>query len=610
MSVIDYARKNIVFARSSPIQGVFDENKYRFISDPLLAIEDIDCKCLVWYKPTQAMGTVGMQIATAYRLDVKRKSVMCVAQTDADAKDFSLVKLKPFLEGIPSLVQSVRAGRYSITQDHWLWPLHELLINGPGQNATESKSVPYLHTDEAHLWCLTYPGALEALENRMGDQWDRGGLHVTTAADAGTEIDQRFHLGRQNEWHQSCPACGKLIWPLWFRDERNPYNGVEVFHYTESGSETSELDSVRMICPHCSEEIFDTHDNRRYLDAGAKYIAMNPTADKIYNSFRWNCFAPRWKKWRDQFAKYNRAVHKAKLGDLKPWQDWVKKQEVRTNTGDFPILDRSTVYITHDWKEGEDVCRFGAGDYQAGKEGEGVHWWVGVDEYAQSGDSKRIAYEKVFSWSDVAAFFRDNSVQDTKSRPYIGIDSRYQEKEVYGQCARNKWYAMKGSHLVEFEHVRQPDPRQPAIRFQAPYSEPWRGNPTIGQKVDRPIMRGRVALPENFCLGIYWSNPTIYSIFYNLVHGKSSRVFSIPAGFSKDYIDQYQAFIPFRDSDKVKAFDKPTSLRTEPPQFVNIKPGREHAWDIGCEILTLAILNGYFPLDITETTTEIPHAQR
>lgn len=607
MNALKYARKKIVFQKSSPITGAFDDSRYPFIRKPLLALDDINCKCLVWYKPAQAIGTVALQIATAYRLDIKRKSVMCVAQTDSDAKDFSIVKLQPFLKQIPSLVDTVSGSgsgqsRYSITQAHWLWATHELLINGPGDNATESKSILFLHTDEAHLWCVNYPGAFVALENRMGEQWNSQGVHVTTAADKGTEVDQRFYKGKQNEWHQSCPDCGKLIWPLWINDENNPYNGEEIWHWKDSQSETEMLDSIRMVCPHCSSEIFNTPENRRHLNAGADYVPMNPESDELFNSFRWNVFAATWKPWRKLFSKYLGAVHKAQLGDTKDWYDWVKKNEVRTNDGSFPMTDRSTVHILKKWAEDEETARFMAVDPQAGKEGEGVHWWAGVGEYDRDGNSNRIAYEKLLSWGDVYAFQMDNLVKvagpETQNRSRVAIDCGYRDKEVFGRCAEWKWYALKGMPQVEFEHVKQVHPSLPPTRFTAPYSEPWTGNSTIG-KSSEPF-KGRQILPPQFCLGMFWSNPTIYAMFYALRTGQAGRIYGIPDGFSPDFIKQYQAFIPFKLL-KNEEQDKPTPLRPSVPEFKNIKPGNEHAWDVECQCLVLAIVNGYFPLDYSSS---------
>ena len=591
MNALEYANRKIYFSKSSPIQGAFNESKYPFIAAPIVALDDIHCKCLVVYGPTQSLKSVYLQIATAYRLDQKRKTVLAVAQTDSDAKEFATIKLNPFLQQIPTLRDTVKKGPYAITLNHWLWATHELIISGPGENAQQSKSAPFLHTDEAHVWCVQYPGALASLENRMGGQWDRAGLHVTTAADANTEIDNRYYDGRQNELHQSCTKCQKLIWPIWINDDRNPYNGEEIFHWKESQSETATLDSIHVVCPHCSTVIHDTPTNRREMDEGSRYKAMNPGADRMFNSFRWNAFAPRWKRWRELFQIYRASVQKAKLGDLAPYVDWVKKQEVRTNSGEFPMMDRSTVFISHKWPEDIETARFASIDNQAGKQGEAPHQWIQVDEFNRNGDSKRLYYGRATSWAECRKITLDYSVQ-TLDRPQIGVDCGYNDKEVYGRCAEWKWIAMKGDDAIQFDHYRTETPGQPQLHWTAPYSMPWMGNSQIGKASQELSKTARSIIPPGFCMGIFWSNPTIYGYFHALRNGLTVRHYEIPSDFSKDYIDNYGAFVPYIETDR----------KTNTPKrelWKCIKPGSDHPWDTSCQNLTLAILNGFYPLEFS-----------
>lgn len=560
---------------------------------------------MVVYGPAQALKTVFLVIATCYRLDIKRKPLMCVSQSDNDTKQFYLEKLFPILNSIESLTSTTlgsekgQTGRYSKTQSHWLWPTHTFFLNGPGKNATESKSTPFLHTDEAHRWGVEYPEAFVALEKRMGGTWYRQGLHVTTAADIGTDIDQRFYLGRQNEWHNSCPHCHKLIWVMWINDVRNPYNGKEIFHWTESQNENEMINSIHMVCPHCDKRIDDIPEQRIAMDEFAGYVPMNPTASSIYNSYRWTAFSAQWRRWNELLAEYLSGIYQAKLGKLDAYQDWVKKTEVRSWDGSYPIMDRSTVHIIKKWSEDEETARFMAVDPQAGKEGEGVHWWAGVGEYDRDGNSNRIAYEKLLSWGEVYAFQMDNQVKvagpETQNRSRVAIDCGYRDKEVFGRCAEWKWYALKGMPQVEFEHVKQVHPSLPPTRFTAPYSEPWTGNSTIG-KSSEPF-KGRHILPPQFCLGMFWSNPTIYNMFYELISGRTGLIYGIPDKFSTDFIKQYQAFIPFKDNSISISENKPTPLKPVIPEFKNVKPGNEHAWDVECQILVLALVNNFHPLD-------------
>lgn len=582
-NAIEWARQKVYLWQSSPIQGKFDETKYPFCIAPLLALDDIDCKTMVLLGPTQSFKTVVLQIATGYRLDIRRKSILAVAQSDEDSKDFAKIKLNPFLERIPSLINSLKDDRSAKTISQWLWPTHELIISGPGENAQQSKSVCYLHTDEAHMWNLAYPGAMASLDNRMGLRWDRQGFHATTAADAGTEIDILYHTGKQNEWHLRCIHCNRLVWPKWEEDAKTYYNGHRVFRWIDSQSESETLDSVRMRCPHCDKETEDSLRNRIDMDEGAAYVTMNPGSDKSYNSYRWNAFAPRWKSWRDLLAVYLKALHSAKLGDIKPYSDWITKQEVRTNMHEFPMM--GTV-VRGDYAGGEvkvdpDALRTCSFDVQEGMAGEGFHIWGLCEQFDKDGGSKRIAYERLASWDDARAFQLKHGAPDKSTCCDCGARAR----EVFAYCARFHWLAVKSSDEDQFAHlIMQPGKATQTINL--PYSQTRLESPNVGQENRQPIVRGG-RVPSGFAISRNWSKPSIYPVLHALKSGETGREFSIPKDINPLYVDQLHAYIPALDVDK-----KTNSTRKV--VWRKIKQA-DHAFVCSAQSLLMAMIHGFYP---------------
>ncbi|MFA7301983.1 MAG: phage terminase large subunit family protein, partial [Candidatus Shapirobacteria bacterium] len=576
------------FWQSSPISGQFDDSKYPLVRKPLLSLSEIHRKATVWYGPTQSIKSVLLQIATAYRLDVLRKSVLAVAQTDSDAKDFSTIKLKPFLERIPSLKNTVRKGAYSITLNQWLWATHELIISGPGENAQESKSVCFLHTDEAHRYCVEYPGAMAGLANRMGLRWDRHELHATTAADAGTEIDILYHRGHQNEWHVRCIYCNELFRPLWDDCAKETYNGARIFRWIDSPSETETLNSIEMRCPHCDGQILDTPRNRADMDDGADYIPGNPSADAMFQSFRWNAFAPRWKHWRDLLAIYLHAIHSAKLGNLKPYEDWVKKQEVRTWTGEFPLLGDSSA--SRDYKKSdieivdENKLRTLSIDRQEGKEGKGFHLWCLAEEWERDGKSRRVEYQEISSWTgarEMQEFYR------VKSRD-VGVDFGSQVgRDVFAACERWKWYALKSGDEQEFPHQAIGANNTVTI-IRRPFSEARPEDPMSGKAGLKGAKFRSGQVPPGCCLSILWSKPTIYPIFYALKNGTAGRYYGIASDFNQVFIDQLHAYIPALDIDK-------KSLTTRKVIWQKVKE-HDHSFVCGAQGLVIAARAGFYPM--------------
>lgn len=590
MNAIEYARRNVFLWQSSPVSGQWDDRKYPFVRGPLMALDDVHCKCLVLYGPTQSFKTVCLQVATAYRLDMKRKSLMAVAQTDDDAAKFYTVKLSPFLSRIKSLDETVLEGVANRKIGLWRWPTHEMIVTGPGVNAQQSDSVCYLHTDESHVWSAASPGAMASLDNRMGGRWDRAAFHVTTAADAGTEIDIVYHKGQQNEWHQSCIHCQKLIWPLWIEASRKEYNGHEVFQWRETQSEQETLDSIRMVCPHCDREIEDTAPNRRDLDEGAQYVRKNADSDRAFNSFRWNAFAPRWKAYRDLLAIYLKALQSAKLGDVAPYVDWVTKQEVRSNTGEFPMLGDSTRGRNYSLGEIPTECvenrlRTCSIDQQEGKGGEGFHLWVQIDEWEQNGNSRRLFYGKCFTYQDARAKQLEYKVKDGQTAIDYGQGMR--EREIFAICEKYRWIAMKSTDEEYFSHeIRRVGGASEWVKL--PYSDTELQSASVGRVDMKKIrIRGKVA-PQGFAISRLWSKPKVYAIMYRLKSGMTDREYGVARDMSADYVRQLHSYVPSEPVDKATRVSKAPIWRKVATD--------DHAFVTSCQSLILAIVAGFFQL--------------
>lgn len=588
MNALLWARKNINLWKASPVSGAFDERRYPFIIDPLLSLDDIRIKESCIYGPAQSFKSVFLQIATFYRLDMRRESILLVAQTDDDVKEMSLQRVIPWLERLPSLNLTTRAGRSSQTIGAWLWPSFELIMSGPGENAQNSKSVRFLHTDEAHLWCVTNPGALAALRNRMGRRWNRHALHATTAASQNTEIDNLYHEGHQAEWHLRCIHCNELVWPLWTEASREHYNGHEVFQWTETQSETETLDSIHVVCPHCDKEIYDEPRNRMDMDKGARYVSKNEGADISVRSWRWNAMAASWVRWRELFQDYRKAINSAKMGDLGPYEKWFKMQEVRTWRNEYPMLGDSTRGRNYDKKDIiilDDEIRVMSVDYQAGKANEGKHWWVLIDQWKRSGDSKRVEYRKCYSWDEVRSTQLEFLVPDK----HVGVDCGHEPREVFSVCYKYQWFAFRSTDIEEFKH-EVIDPRTRRVEYvNFPYSPTGLESSTIGTEAQRHIILPRGGKPPvGYAIVRSFSKPVLYGIIYALKQGTSGIEYGIARDIDVRFVEQINSYMPQLVEDRLTKMTKRIA-------WVRIK-NNDHSYICAAQSLLIAIIQGYFPL--------------
>lgn len=484
------------------------------------------------------------------------------------------MKLNPFLERLPHLFDS-QVVKHTIGL--WRWPNHELIICGPSENQQQSKSCRFLHTDEGHLYKY---GALAALTDRMGQRWNRHGLHTTTAADAGTEIDTKFHQGDKSEWHIRCLHCNALFQPLWEDESRRVYNGHRVFQWLDNGSETETLNSIRFVCPHCDKPIENVPRNRVEMDDGADYIAGNPTADKSTRSFRWNAFASRFKPLRDLLSIYLKAIESAKLGDFAPFENWVKKQEVRTWTGEVPIVgsvQKARDYELSEIEVVESDLVVGSCDIQ---DREGFHIWALCDLWHPNGDSKRIAYDKLASFDDLRAWQLRHGIKDftpNKDRhPFMVLDHGHRENEVFAACARWNWLAVKSTGEESFSHVIKRK-NAPDLIVEKPWSVVRSGNPLLGKSNSQHA---------KLCATRLWSKNRLYQMFYKLKNGDTSRKYAIAKDINAEFVNQLNSYIPGHTIDK--------NTGSVAKVFWRKIREQDHAFPTGCASMMLAMLHGQY----------------
>lgn len=579
MDGIAWAEKYVVFEKGSPIKGPFHLPKYPMLRKPLESLDNIAIKQTVVYKASSALGTVFLQIATGYRLDRRPGDMLLVAQSDDDATDWSKTRIRPFLTRIEPLVAMLRNDKYAVTNDMLQWPHQFAIISGPGVNSQNSKQVRYVHTDESHLWKA---GALAAFEKRMGGRWDRSGLHVSTAADEGADIDALYHEGAQNEWHHRCPSCHALVWLLWREASRKHYGG-EVFRWRECEDERESLNTIVFVCPHCHVEHADTPRSRFALCENGDYIPQNPGHEPAKESFRWSVFCGHWIAWRDILAEHFQAMKAARIGDLSKHADFVKKRECRSYVAEIPDLGESVEgrdYRIGDVWDAGDTVRIGAIDVQ--DEG-GLHFWAQVDEFAADGTSRRVFYGRIETWEGCRELMRNNHVENHNTF----VDAGDRTREVFAKCAEWEWYALFASDDKSFVHMVTIKPGE-KVPIARPYSMTRMEDSMKGRKkltLMRPRSRG---LPYGFCFSRLWSKPAIASVLYHLKGGKSGRYYGIALDISGEYVSQLHSYVPGEFRDK-RTNQKKTFWR-------QVKRS-DHAFSTSSMCIVGAMANGMFPMD-------------
>lgn len=589
MDTLTFARRFIRFDKSSPITGDFRDEAYPFLRAPMAAADDIRVKRLVIYKASSAMGTVLGQIINLKRIvcDVGDQKMVC--QTDDDGDLWSKTRGKEWVRSNEAAMRLLSRDKYSMNNNLWLFRHKFLEISGPSIAAAQSVQVRYVQTDESHL--LNYPdGRLTEFEKRMGGRWDSQATHITTAPDERGETgDYRevhgfFLEGQQDYWHLRCPKCAHLIAPLWGQDARERYNGHGVF--VERGS------SVHFCCPHCHFVADDNSRDRYELVKDGDYVSENPSAPIATRSFQWPVFAAHWISWGSLLAEHRAAMEAAKLGNLKPLEDWRKKRECRAwvpTLPDFGDGKGSNDYRLGDvWECGESE-RFMGIDRQAGKGDEGEHLWVLIVQYDRAGNSRRLAFRKVQTFTQAEALANAFGV----TPPNVYCDSGYENRSTFRECGKRKWFTVRGSDETEFLHTKKINGEMRMISM--PYSQGELQSGIIGQKADKLIRQKGSRVPAGYAWQFVQANPTLYGYLSANIGGSSGRYFGIASDMPDEYRKNIPAFIMVTEP------DKKTGVAKKP---IWKKVREDHAWD--CEVAALlgAIRAGYHPLAKDERAFE------
>lgn len=593
MKTLDFARQYIKFDRASLISGPFNDDRYPHIRKPLMANDDIETHTLVVLKAAGCMGTVFLQISIAHHIATSVGDGYFIAQTDEDAKTWSTARGQGFILSIPDVWRLRRASlieRSCFKSDQWSFRHLDFYISGPSKTSRQSKQVRRVWTDESHLTDNYEEGALKEFDDRR-QRWGWAGksVHATTSANAGAEVDRMYYEGAQNEYHWRCPNCDKLIFPLWrevtpTHRHAKEYYGKDIFLWEEMPTEDATLDTIRARCPHCDSIYKDTQQDRTAL-VGDDYVAMNPNPKRGFDSYRWSVFAIPDLPWRKTLATYREAMAAARLGNLSLMENFCKKQLCGSYTPILPDFGEgkgaSDYKLGDAWNCGESEKFMGI-DFQAGKTDEGQHFWCLVTQYDRAGNSRRLAYRKVLTFSQLDGIQAEFEVKSEN----VYIDSGHESRLVFREAGKRHWFTTRGSDESEFIHTKRIS-KTKTISFSMPFSQGELQSGIIGQKPEKTIRRKGQGVPTGWAWQFVMANPALYSYLSALIGGLSGRYFGIASDFPDEYRKNMPAFVSVIEPDK----------KTNTVKKVIWKAVREtHPHD--CEVMGLlgAIRAGYFPI--------------
>ncbi len=454
-----WGERNVSDIPYSPIPGRFRSANSPHIREPMEAMADPSVKEVAILAPIQSTKSLGAEIFSCYLIPNMPGPTLWLCETDDDAKDHSESRLQPLYEKcapvkalFPADKNKRRNATIHFTNGMTLW-----ILGAHNIKNLQRRSIRWVIGDEVWNWPQGHMAEAEARTTAFG--WLGKCIWLSQAGVEDDEWDQKFKSTDQRELTFECPECGErqayewnqVEWDKTCKDEEGNYN-FEVLR-----------ESTRYKCKACETLIEDTPVNRRKMGESGKFITTNPNAAKELVGFHWNGIATM--KWGRMAELYIRAKLSAKKGDLNPLVQFYQKRLARPwdeNAEDFGIDVPTEAYELSKFWEKEGYLNAKGQVVEGGDETARVplrfltvdcqtdHFWLTVRSWAPNGQSRLVWYERVLTWEDV----EETQVKYSVHPQMVFVDAGHNPYEVYKQCGKRGWTALRGDQREGFIHTR------------------------------------------------------------------------------------------------------------------------------------------------------------
>ncbi len=546
------------------------------------------CKC------TQGGGTTVYEVYLAWLIANAPVDASLACQTDPDAERMLEEKILPTLKASPATVAALAAaGRNDITKNKIKLGNMVFRVHGVGLNSLQSASLEVFIGDEC--WRFDLGTILEIIERTSTREATRQIVMVSQAGEEEVDKNGRamwdewgehWHKGTQEIYKVRCPHC-----PTYFEIETSHVTADEVARdpKTKVWDWTKVRATAKLTTPCCNRVIRNTEANRRALSASGKYFATNPNPTPRHRSFRFSAWVVYWQDWGGLLEMFLRAQDALQRGNIEPLKIWTQKKEARW----WELRMREAPVISNREPSGYTQATYWPFDKPYPKNSKDTVWgkqlekekvprWSALDPETQKVvsietgrlmtidrqtdclkvvirvysplGSRLLLFRTVYSWAQA----RELQLAYRVPNSFVGADSGDQPQDVYEQCHKYGWFALRGSSSNRWKH---PAKRKHDIPLTKPYSPPQKGD----------IARSRDGA---FAWYHDWSNLVFKDILsYKVARDKS---WEIP----DDAEEEYQKSLHSEAKDSKTGIYKKVGERPN------------HAWDGENMQLVLACLTG------------------
>lgn len=467
LGIIEWAEKYIETIPDSPYSGRLNLHRTPFLIEPLRQTMQNNTVLSVMNFPVQIGKSLILKLLALYQIINDPAPILFLTDTPANSEDFCDTSLIPMIRQnrvFDGLISSAHGANMKQTK---IFNNGSILWNRGASNLKnlQRRSVKLLLADQ----CWLYPnGHIQEAVKRITRFQGEGGraVLVSQAGELGEQFSNYFDLTNQQEYKWCCPHCSHM----------NPYNLSMVKWDNEAVLQNGDIDfnkvkqSLRYVCPNCSNEWDANKETLSILNQNSKWQAENDTAPDGKIGFHTTAFC--FLQPFNLISEFLNAKSRAKDGDFSQLKIFYQKRLALPWTEQNEVIQTATKqvqgqqigekwakmgYITKDGKlinqsdpnfknevlRGAIPLIFMSVDVQMDK----FYYCIRAFSDNPQEQSMLIECGFLFSWEDIFSKRTEYMIPGSN----MGIDSGYRSQQVYAITVQNRCYAMKGHEQRTFK---------------------------------------------------------------------------------------------------------------------------------------------------------------